>query len=122
VWFAYNERPSTTGKLSTTEDTEARRNNPAQDRASNDRDRDQALGSVPSVSSVAESSETNWVLRDISFEVRPGERVGIVGATGSGKTTLINLLLRFYDVKRGRITIDGIDVREVDLAELRSLF
>src|SRR5262249_61330645 len=53
---------------------------------------------------------------------KPGERVGIVGATGSGKTTLINLLLRFYDVKRGRITVDGIDIREIDLAELRGLF
>src|SRR5262249_23475124 len=51
-----------------------------------------------------------------------GQRVGIVGATGSGKTTLINLLLRFYDVQRGRITIDGVDVREMDLADLRSLF
>jgi ATP-binding cassette, subfamily B, multidrug efflux pump len=66
--------------------------------------------------------EPNWVLKDISFEVRPGERIGIVGATGSGKTTLINLLLRFYDVGRGRITIDGVDVRELDLADVRGLF
>jgi len=64
----------------------------------------------------------NWVLRDITFDVRPGERVGIVGATGSGKTTLINLLLRFYDVGRGRITIDGVDIRKMDLAEVRGLF
>lgn len=62
------------------------------------------------------------VLKDVSFTIAPGERIGIVGATGSGKTTLINLLLRFYDVQQGRITIGGTDVRDMDLAELRSLF
>jgi len=103
VWFAYNDGE----KLSTTGDTEERRTNPDST-------------SVSSVSSV--SSEPNWVLKGISFEVRPGERVGIVGATGSGKTTLINLLLRFYDIRRGRITIDGVDIRELDLRDVRGLF
>jgi len=65
---------------------------------------------------------TDYVLKDVSFEVRPGERVGVVGATGAGKSTLINLLLRFYDVTRGRIRIDGIDVRELPLDALRRLF
>ena len=69
-----------------------------------------------------EHAEPEWVLRDLSFEVRPGERVGIVGATGSGKTTIINLLLRFYDVQRGRITIDGVDIRKLDLEKARALF
>jgi ATP-binding cassette subfamily B protein len=67
-------------------------------------------------------NDDDFVLKDVSFEVRPGERVGIVGATGSGKTTLINLLLRFYDVKRGRITVDGADIRQLDLPDLRGLF
>jgi ATP-binding cassette subfamily B multidrug efflux pump len=66
--------------------------------------------------------EPEFVLRDVSFEVQPGERVGIVGATGAGKSTLINLLLRFYDATRGRILVDGVDVREMDLHELRALF
>jgi len=67
-------------------------------------------------------NEGDWVLRDVSFEVKPGQRLGIVGATGSGKTTLINLLLRFYDVQRGRILVDGVDIREMALPDLRSLF
>lgn len=64
----------------------------------------------------------NHVLRDVSFEVRPGERVGVVGATGAGKSTLINLLLRFYDVTRGRILVDGVDIRELAFEDLRRLF
>ncbi len=63
-----------------------------------------------------------YVLRDVSFDVMPGQRIGIVGATGAGKSSLINLLLRFYDVNRGRILIDGVDIREMELGELRSLF
>ncbi len=62
------------------------------------------------------------VLKDVSFEARPGQRVAIVGATGSGKTTIVSLLLRFYDVQEGRITIDGHDIRTLDLASLRAQF
>jgi ATP-binding cassette subfamily B protein len=67
-------------------------------------------------------NDEDYVLKDVTFEVRPGERVGIVGATGAGKSTIINLLLRFYDVNRGRITIDGTDIRWMPLEDLRRLF
>ncbi len=59
------------------------------------------------------------VLSDVSFEVRPGQTLGVVGAPGSGKSSLANLIPRFYDVSEGRITIDGIDIREVSLESLR---
>jgi ABC-type multidrug transport system fused ATPase/permease subunit len=68
-----------------------------------------------------ERGEDGWVLKDVSFEARPGETVAIVGHTGAGKTTIINLLLRFYDVERGRITVDGVDIRELAQRELRGL-
>jgi ATP-binding cassette, subfamily B, multidrug efflux pump len=70
----------------------------------------------------AGAPDPEYVVRGVSFEVRPGERVGVVGATGAGKSTIINLLLRFYDVTRGRILVDGVDVREMTLPDLRSLF
>jgi ATP-binding cassette subfamily B protein len=62
-----------------------------------------------------------WVLRDVSFTASPGETVALVGATGAGKSTIVSLLLRFYDPVRGRITIDGIDIRDLRLADLRGL-
>ncbi len=64
----------------------------------------------------------DWVLRDVSFKVEPGESIALVGHTGSGKTTVTNLLMRFYDVQRGSILLDGVDVREWDLKSLRSNF
>ena len=68
------------------------------------------------------NDEGNWILQDISFEVQPGEHLAIVGATGAGKTTIINLILRFYEIQKGSICIDGIDIRELELSELRTLF
>jgi ATP-binding cassette, subfamily B, multidrug efflux pump len=64
----------------------------------------------------------DWVLRDVTFRVEPGETMAIVGHTGAGKTTLTSLLLRFYDVQRGAIRINGIDIRAFDLIELRRQF
>jgi ATP-binding cassette subfamily B protein len=61
----------------------------------------------------------DWVLRDVSFRVAAGEKVALVGVTGSGKTTMVKLLCRFYEIGRGRILVDGLDIREWDLAALR---
>jgi ATP-binding cassette subfamily B protein len=61
-----------------------------------------------------------WVLQDIDFVVPPGRSVALVGATGAGKTSIISLLARLYDVRKGRVTLDGVDVRDLDTARLRS--
>jgi ATP-binding cassette subfamily B protein len=66
--------------------------------------------------------DEDWVLRDVSFRVAPGESFAIVGHTGAGKTTLISLLLRFYDIQRGQILLDGVDIRLLNLQELRGQF
>jgi ATP-binding cassette subfamily B protein len=66
--------------------------------------------------------ENNPVLQNVSFEVLPGTRVGIAGATGAGKTTLVSLLTRFYDPTSGRITLDGVDLRDYRIADLRNQF
>ena len=64
-------------------------------------------------------SEENWVLKDVSFTIEPGETVAFVGATGAGKSSVINLLSRFYDYQKGQILIDGVDIREISLSHLR---
>ena len=67
----------------------------------------------------AEIKEEDWVLKDVSFKVRPGESVAFVGATGAGKTTIQSLICRYYDIQKGQILIDGIDVRKIKLDDLR---
>jgi ABC-type multidrug transport system fused ATPase/permease subunit len=78
----------------------------------------------PAVSSSDQpgSGGYDWVLRDVSFTIEPGETVAIVGHTGAGKTTIISLLMRFYDIQGGAIRIDGVDIRQLELTELRRRF
>jgi ABC-type multidrug transport system fused ATPase/permease subunit len=66
--------------------------------------------------------DNDWVIKDVSFKIEPSESVALVGHTGSGKTTVTNLLMRFYDVQQGHILVDGVDVRDWDLHDLRSNF
>lgn len=68
------------------------------------------------------NKDQEWILRDVSFKAEHGELMAIVGATGAGKSTIINLLLRFYDIEEGSILLDGIDIKEFSLKDLRSHF
>jgi ATP-binding cassette subfamily B protein len=95
VWFAY-------------------RSTPVEDSGKN-----AGEGARPTQALVPGDAEPDWILRDVSFTIEPGETVAIVGHTGAGKTTIISLLMRFYDVQKGAVKIDGVDVKEMDLPELR---
>jgi ATP-binding cassette subfamily B protein len=96
VWFAYRSTPSN----------------------------DRAGTATPGrpVEQAPTTSGPDWVLRDVSFAIEPGETVAFVGHTGAGKTTIISLLMRFYDVQKGAIKIDGVDIKEMDLSDLRRRF
>jgi ATP-binding cassette subfamily B protein len=112
VWFAYREtdhagtdgfvRPAEPGK-------------PPVGTAAPSREAEQSSTGILSDT----ESVPDWVLRDVTFSIEPGETIAVVGHTGTGKTTLISLLLRFYDVQRGAVRIDGVDVKDMDLADLR---
>ncbi len=79
--------------------------------------------SAPAASNQPGAAENyDWILRDVSFAIAPGETIAIVGHTGAGKTTIISLLMRFYDIQRGAIRLDGVDIREMELTELRRRF
>ena len=103
VWFAYRNVPSES-KDGASAKHEAR------------------SPSIGSKEDAGATTEPDWVLKDVSFVVEPGETVAFVGHTGAGKTTIISLLLRFYDVQKGAIRIDGVDIREMDLNDLRRRF
>jgi ATP-binding cassette subfamily B multidrug efflux pump len=81
-----------------------------------------ALIAKASSSELAALTDIEWILKDVSFTVEPGQTVAIVGHTGAGKTTLTGLMMRFYDVTRGAVLLDGVDLRELDLNELRRHF
>ena len=83
---------------------------------------DPARPSGESPASTPTDHEPDWILRDVSFTIEPGETVAIVGHTGAGKTTIISLLMRFYDVQKGAIKIDGVDIKQMDLSALRRRF
>ncbi|MBO0911907.1 MAG: ABC transporter ATP-binding protein [Acidobacteria bacterium] len=110
VWFAYRTPPA--------EDQNAETGVPLHSVSS-------ASGNGttgPSPDQAQASGQPDWVLKDVSFSIEPGETIAIVGHTGAGKTTIISLLLRFYDVQRGAIRIDGVDVKDMPLADLRKRF
>ncbi|HEY6248796.1 MAG TPA: ABC transporter ATP-binding protein, partial [Candidatus Angelobacter sp.] len=77
---------------------------------------------APAGSAGRDGTGYDWILRDVSFVIEPGETIAIVGHTGAGKTTIISLLMRFYEIQRGSIRIDGVDIRKLDLKDLRRRF
>ena len=116
VWFAYRDMPMEGNSAEPGNAHVGTGASPVQAERS-------SAGSLPGNGNggVAEAA-ADWVLRDVSFAIEPGETVAVVGHTGAGKTTLISLLLRFYDVQKGAIRIDGVDVKEMDLSDLRARF
>jgi len=96
VWFAYRTVPEASG--------------------------DGAKGNGSQPATDAAAGGLDWVLRDVSFTIEPGETVALVGHTGAGKTTIISLLMRFYDIQQGAIRIDGVDLRELNIDDLRRRF
>jgi ATP-binding cassette subfamily B protein len=110
VWFAYNVSGHASGATSV----------PTRPEAAAAGGRVGTL--VAPLSTLSQTTEPDWVLRDVNFVLEPGETIAVVGHTGAGKTTLISLLMRFYDVQRGAIRIDGVDIKEMNLDELRGRF
>jgi len=113
VWFAYNVSGETGGV------TGAPSASSGQALA---RPQATAAGGRAGTPVSPQTTEPDWVLRDVNFVLEPGETIAVVGHTGAGKTTLISLLMRFYDVQRGAIRIDGVDIKEMNLDELRGRF
>jgi ATP-binding cassette, subfamily B, multidrug efflux pump len=112
VWFAYRDVPDESERPSTSKVHGAAGTSPAP------AERSEAVTTAGASGAPA----PDWVLRNVTFAIEPGETVAVVGHTGAGKTTLISLLMRFYDVQKGAVRIDGVDVKEMDLNDLRGRF
>ncbi|MDX2005190.1 MAG: ABC transporter ATP-binding protein [Meiothermus sp.] len=121
VWFAYGRR----GEREEGGEVKGEREKRAQGPKKEEREgKNQSPSAHPSLKVVEGQGdqgggEWDWVLRGVSFRVRPGEKVALVGATGAGKTSVISLVTRFYDVQQGAVKIDGLDVREYAQRDLR---
>ena len=119
VWFAYNASGATGVPSASSGQALARPEGPSVVAGL----RPAGTGQSPVTTQAAsQANDPDWVLRDVSFVLEPGETIAVVGHTGAGKTTLISLLMRFYDVQRGAIRIDGVDIKEMNLNDLRSRF
>jgi ATP-binding cassette subfamily B protein len=116
VWFAYREL-DTAGETQSAETPVMKGNTGGNGHGAEIQAHKDGDGTVH-----GDGSGFDWVLRDVSFVIEPGETVAIVGHTGAGKTTIISLLMRFYDIQKGAIRIDGVDVRQMDLSDLRRRF
>jgi ATP-binding cassette subfamily B protein len=122
VWFAYRTIPAESGDGRAATGVAAGES-PAKAALRAESGRAGTLApAMTSESQALQPGEPDWVLRDVSFAIEPGETVAVVGHTGAGKTTLISLLMRFYDVQKGAIRIDGVDIRDMDLNALRRRF
>ncbi len=119
VWFTYRDGDAETKNAHVGDNNEVGKKNHGETTALG---RPAEHGSAGSSLATSNTSDPDWVLRDVTFAIEPGETVAIVGHTGAGKTTLISLLLRFYDVQKGAVRIDGVDVKDMDLSDLRSRF
>ena len=121
VWFAYGARGTSADTLSpNTGSAASPRTGPATVSSSGLTRSGTAAAEAPGLKTSDE--DLDWVLRDVTFAIEPGETVAVVGHTGAGKTTLISLLMRFYDVQKGAIRMDGVDLRDMDLNDLRRRF
>jgi ATP-binding cassette subfamily B protein len=122
VWFAYRDVPDASASASSTSVQAGTTGHVARAALGRPAEQSSASSKPGNGNGTGLEANSDWVLRDVTFSIEPGETVAVVGHTGAGKTTLISLLMRFYDVQKGAVRIDGVDVKEMDLADLRGRF